>query len=156
MIPPGAYAFQNVRVNYTFGVQRQVSGTAQLNQGSFYNGTKTTVSFSGGRMNLVRSLSLEPGVSINWVDLAPHGAFTTCLISTRATYMLSPLANASTFIQYNSSSHRLATSVRFRWEYVAGSELFVVYSDNRDTLPPGYPALANRTLAVKITRLVRF
>ncbi len=60
------------------------------------------------------------------------------------------------FLKYNSSSHLLAASIRFRWEYVPGSELFVVYSDNRDTLAAGYPALTNRTFAVKITRLVRF
>lgn len=37
-----------------------------------------------------------------------------------------------------------------------GSELFVVYSDGRDTRARGVPALVNRTLAVKATRLFRF
>ena len=36
------------------------------------------------------------------------------------------------------------------------SELFLVYSDGRDTLTPGYPRLLNRSLALKITRLFRF
>jgi hypothetical protein len=155
VIPPGAYAYQNLRTQYTFGVQRKVSGTVQMNRGTFYDGQRTAVAFSSGRVDVIPRLSIEPGISLNWVNL-PYGEFTASVISTRATYMLSPRANASTFIQYNSSAHLLAASARFRWEYVPGSELFVVYSDNRDTLAPGYPALQNRTFAVKITRLVRF
>ena len=43
-----------------------------------------------------------------------------------------------------------------RWEYTPGSEVFVVYSDGRDTTAPGYPGLLNRSFAVKVTRLMRF
>jgi hypothetical protein len=43
-----------------------------------------------------------------------------------------------------------------RWEYTPGSELYVVYSDGRDTATTGFPGLQNRTLAVKATRLLRF
>jgi hypothetical protein len=32
----------------------------------------------------------------------------------------------------------------------------VVYSDGRNTLPPGMPGLVNQSIAVKLTRLVRF
>ena len=46
--------------------------------------------------------------------------------------------------------------MRFRWEYRPGSELFVVYTDERDTLKPGYPELQNRALVVKFNRLFRF
>ena len=42
-----------------------------------------------------------------------------------------------------------------RWEYQPGSELFVVYNDQRDTaLRP--PFLQNRAFIVKLTRLFRF
>ena len=37
-----------------------------------------------------------------------------------------------------------------------GSELFVVYTDERDTLKPGYPDLKNRAFVVKVNRLLRF
>jgi hypothetical protein len=45
---------------------------------------------------------------------------------------------------------------RMRWEYVPGSELFVVYSDGRDTALGRFPWLQNRSFAVKMTRLLRF
>jgi hypothetical protein len=43
-----------------------------------------------------------------------------------------------------------------RWEYTPGSELFVVYSDGRDTGSRSFPILQNRSFAVKATRLLRF
>ena len=39
----------------------------------------------------------------------------------------------SSLIQYNADGKTLTSSVRLRWEYTGGSELFVVYSDGRDT-----------------------
>ena len=50
----------------------------------------------------------------------------------------------------------LTSSARLRWEYTGGSELFVVYSDGRDTRNVGFPGLLNRTFAIKATRLFRF
>jgi hypothetical protein len=58
--------------------------------------------------------------------------------------------------QFNPSAHSLTSSARIRWEYTPGSELFVVYSDGRDTATAGVPSVQNRTLAVKVTRLLRF
>lgn len=34
--------------------------------------------------------------------------------------------------------------------------LFLVYSEGRDTLSPGARSLQNRSVAVKLTRLIRF
>jgi len=49
----------------------------------------------------------------------------------------------------------IAVPVGFKWEYQPGSDLFVVYSDGRDTVDRFRPALQNRSLAVKVTRLLR-
>ena len=63
---------------------------------------------------------------------------------------------ASALLQYSSTDHVFSSNLRFRWEYLPGSELFVVYTDERDTLKPGYPDLKNRAFVVKINRLFRF
>jgi hypothetical protein len=39
---------------------------------------------------------------------------------------------------------------------VPGSEFFAVYSDGRNTPEAAVPGLMNRSVAVKITRLLRF
>jgi hypothetical protein len=98
---------------------------------------------------------MEPGVSFNIVRL-PAGDFTAALVSTRATFTLTPRIFTSALVQYNSSSNSLSGNYRFRWEYRPGSDLFVVYSDGRDTRVRGYPELVNRTFVIKATRLFRF
>jgi hypothetical protein len=63
----------------------------------------------------------------------------------------------SALLQYNSSNSTLSTNVRLRWEYQAGSELFVVYNEGRDTQTPRtYPELETRSFVVKVNRLFRF
>jgi hypothetical protein len=86
----------------------------------------------------------------------PQGEFTTRLTGARATYTISPRMFASTLMQYNSSLNTIETNVRFRWEYEPGSDLFVVYTDGRDTTERRLAALVNRGVAVKFTHLFRF
>jgi hypothetical protein len=92
---------------------------------------------------------------VNWVDLN-QGSFTTQLLGSRVTYTASPLMFVSTLVQYNSDSNSLSANVRFRWEYRPGSELFVVYNEERDTRGLNFPTLSNRALILKINRLLRF
>jgi hypothetical protein len=153
-IAAGGYHFGDVRTVYQFGPQRRISGSATIGTGSFYDGRNTEVGYRGV-IELSPRFNLEPGVTLNFVDL-PAGAFTTRLVSTRSTYMFSPTMAVSALIQYNSTATSLSSSVRYRWEYRPGSDLFVVYSDGRATFPRrGYPDLMNRTFVVKLTRLFR-
>jgi hypothetical protein len=62
----------------------------------------------------------------------------------------------SVLTQYNSSNHTVGINGRFRWEYRPGSEVFVVYSDGRDTQLDGFLPVVNRAFVVKINRLLRF
>jgi hypothetical protein len=84
------------------------------------------------------------------------GDFTATLVTARATYTMTPLMFASALLQYSSSADTFSMNVRFRWEYSPGSEIFVVYNDQRDTLAPSFPDLVNRAIVVKINRVVRF
>lgn len=84
------------------------------------------------------------------------GAFTARLIGSRFTVTPSARMLISSLVQFNVDGHSLTSSIRLRWEYTGGSELFVAYSDGRDTRASGFPGLLNRTLAIKATRLFRF
>jgi hypothetical protein len=88
------------------------------------------------------------------VDL-PEGRFTTKLVSTRATAPLTPRMYVSALLQYNSTNSSFNSNVRFRWEYQPGSELFVVFTEGRNTSLSGFPALDTRGFVVKINRLLR-
>ena len=153
-IPVGEYRFTVARAAYLFGQQRPLSGTLSVEHGGFYDGQRTTATFNRTRVNLSPRLSLEPSVSINWIDL-PRGAFTTTLAGSRVTYTMTPLMFASALVQYNSSTNRASTNVRLRWEYRPGSELFVVYNDEHDTFLQRFPNVQNRAFIIKVTRLFR-
>jgi hypothetical protein len=154
-IPVGVYGYRSASASYGFGIQRKVSGTLSLETGSFYSGERTAVGWRSARVELSPQFSLEPAVSINRVVL-PEGRFTTRLVSTRATYTVTPRMFVSALAQYNSSTHTVSSNVRLRWEYHPGSEMFVVYTDEHDTGEPNVPRVENRALAVKINRLLRF
>jgi|TARA_B100002003_G_scaffold248720_1_gene283156 TolB-like protein len=154
-IPVGGYTFTDTSASYAFGSQRRISGTFSASHGSFFGGTRTSAGVSRGRVGLTPQLSVEPGLSINWVDV-PTGSFTATLLTSRATYTVNPRAFVSALLQYNSAAASLSTNIRLRWEYQPGSELFVVYTDQRDTLVPRFPELENRAIVVKVNRLFRF
>ena len=151
----GGYAFGSGRIGYNVGRNRRISGNASIDSGAFFGGHKTTIALSAARVAVRPQLSIEPSVSLNSVKVVT-GEFTTRLVGSRVTYTATPFIFASALIQYNSGSHAVSSNVRLRWEYQPGSELFVVYNDQRDTLGRFFPDLANRAFIVKITRLFRF
>jgi hypothetical protein len=61
----------------------------------------------------------------------------------------------SSLLQYNDADDVFSSNLRFRWEYAPGSELFVVWTDERQTGPQGM-GLRSRGLTLKGTRLLRF
>jgi TolB-like protein len=154
-IPVGAYDFQDFQVAYSLGPQRRVAGNVSLQRGSFFNGDITAIGYSSGRIEITPQFSLEPSVSINRIAL-PQGAFTAKLISSRVTYTFTPRMFFGGLVQFNSGSDALSSNLRFRWEYQPGSELFVVYTDQRDTAMRSVPILENRAFIVKFNRLFRF
>ncbi len=155
VIPKGSYQFSDAQVTYTLGAQRRLSGALSLQRGQYYNGTITVVGFSTGRMSVTKRWSLEPSLSINDVVL-PAGKFTARVVRTRSDYGFSPRMFASALVQYNSSDSSFSSNLRFRWEYRPGSEVFVVYTEERDTTRAGVDALRNRAFVVKVNRLLRF
>ena len=154
-VPIGGYDYDTVRATYTLGQQRRVSGRVSVATGTFYDGHKKEANFTSGRIALSARLSIEPGLTMNWVDL-PYGSFDNRLITARGIFTPTPRMLISSLTQYNQSDHSVSSSVRLRWEYVPGSEFFVVYSDGRNTAEALVPGLLNRSFALKLTRLLRF
>jgi hypothetical protein len=154
-IAPGGYHFNDATVSYQMGQQRRVSGTLSLQRGEFYDGTITAYGYTAARAAILKQWSVEPSISLNRVHL-PAGDFQTTLLRARSDYGFSPRMFASALLQYSSADSVFSSNLRFRWEYRPGSELFVVYTDERDTLQPGFPGLKNRAFVVKVNRLFRF
>ena len=166
-VPAGAYAFDAVTASITFGAHRNISGTVTLQAGEYYNGRIRSLTLgpggmtSGGRISATTHLSFEPAFQITRIEL-PNATFTTRLARTRIDYGFSPLMFASALLQYNSADRAFSTNLRYRWEYAPGSELFLVYTDERDmtddrfTPQPTVRGLKNRVFVIKLNRLWRF
>ena len=165
-IARGGYTFNDMLASYSFGAQRRVSGTIAVQAGEYYDGTIAaltlgTAGMAPGRISLLKQLSVEPTYSISRIEL-PQGNFTTTLARTRVDYGFSPLMFASALLQYSSAERAFSSNLRFRWEYAPGSELFVVYTDERDTTSATritastVRGLKNRAFVVKINRLLRY
>jgi hypothetical protein len=152
-LPVGSYPFRSVTAGYNLGQQRVVAANLSVEHGTFYSGHKTTVTIGRGRAKVTNQISAEPTYSYNHVTLA-EGEFTTHLLGSRVTYTLTPLMFVSALLQYNSGTSSVSTNARLRWEYLPGSELFVVYNDERSTLTRALPS--NRAFIVKVNRLFRF
>ena len=149
----GGYDFDYVQAQLQLGQQRRISGGFFLEHGDFYSGRKTSLGWGWGRRESEPAVTARTGISFNRVEL-PAGDFDVELVDLRAVYTMTPRMFVTALFQYDSESRGLAANgVRLRWEYQPGSELFVVYNEQRDTLTQGFPGLNNRALIVKVTRL---
>jgi hypothetical protein len=155
IIPAGRYSFPDVRLSYRMGPQRRYSGNFSLRRGDYYDGTLTSVGLTGGRVEVTPQISLEPSVSFNFIEL-PQGRFDQHVAVMRMTYTFTPRAYVSGIVQYNSGSNSASANFRFRWEWAPGSELFLVYTEARDTdVLDRWSVLSNRGLVIKVNRLFR-
>ena len=158
-IPVGGYRFADAQVAYAIGQQRRINGQVAVKRGKYFDGDLTTVELSQGRISVLPQMSVEPIVSLNWID-TPYGTFQTNLTVARVNYAFNPRMFFSGLLQHNSADNSFGSNLRLRWEYSPGSELFVVYTDDRDVAGGLRPdrgwALRNRGFVVKFNRLFRF
>ena len=154
VVPAGGYSTQTLSGSYTLAQQRKVSGRLSASRGSFYGGTRTSAGYSG-RIAVSANVGIEPNITLNWVKL-PYGDFDARLLGLRLSVSPTARLGFSGLTQFNPTGRTLTSSARMRWEYIPGSELFVVYSDGRDTGARNFPLLQNRSIALKVTRLLRF
>ncbi len=153
-IPPGGYGFTTAVASYTAGQHHKISGTTSVQAGGFYGGRRQTVAFQG-RVEISPRLGIEPNISRNWIDV-PEGKFTTTVVGARTTLTITPRMFVAALVQYTSGASSLSSNVRLRWEYRPGSELFLVYTEGRSTLPVRGTELQGRGIVLKINRLFRF
>jgi hypothetical protein len=156
-VPAGGYNYGSVLVSYNLGPTRpRFLGNVSLERGTLYGGDKTILNVSSALVSFPPHLVVEPTYSLNEITL-PEGSFTTHLLGPRFTFMATPLMFVAALVQYNNTTHTISSNVRFRWEYQPGSELFVVWNEQRGTFSSGpLQGLQNRAFIVKITHLFRF
>ena len=111
----------------------------------------------GGRIAALPGLAPEPGAwaSPRTACTLPGGAFTADVSSLRAVYAFTTRLFVSALVQHNSLDHKLVTNLRLGFIHRPGSDLFVVFNEDRGdgmTLRP----VAHRGFAMKLSYLARF
>lgn len=166
-IAPGGYTFGDVSVAYEFGAQRRAAGTVRVQAGDYYDGTIRSMTigpssaFGTSRISIMQRLAVEPTFTIVRIE-RPAASFTTRLARARVDLAFTPLMFASALLQYSSADRAFNTNLRFRWEYAPGSEIFLVYTDERDmtperfVLPTTVRGIRNRSIVFKVNRLFRY
>ncbi len=147
-VPADTYDFAEMvlRFNTNESAAWSVNGVVTL--GNFFSGRRRSVEATlTNRFGSAWSADLR--VSHDVVDLA-EGSFRTSLVGLRAAYAFTPRIFLQALIQYSGQSETFSGNVRFGWLSTAGTGLFLVLNEVRQTVTPKGPR--ERAFIVKFTR----
>lgn len=150
-IAAGVYEWTDASVRYQTGDGRALSAHVSASAGGFYDGTRRVTS-AGLVWRLRYNLSLEGSGQRNDVR-RDAGDFTADLASLRVRYAWSTQLFGSAGTQYNTQSNAFVTSARVNFRYRPLSDLYLVYTDRRDTQ---LGRRNERVLALKVTHMTAF
>nr|WP_298922901.1 DUF5916 domain-containing protein [uncultured Allomuricauda sp.] len=126
------YFYNRYKVQYNTDLSKKWSSDIGVDLGSFYNGTRTTVNAAARFAPLPHatlSLNYEHndinGVGVSQEDL------NTDLYTANLRLALNPRVQLSTFYQYNSFNEQGRWNVRFSWEYMPLSFIYLVFNDTQ-------------------------
>jgi hypothetical protein len=149
-IPPGQYRFNRFDAAYVGDQSRRVAVNAFFSDGGFYDGTLRSYGLGVDTKPHPR-IRASAAYFRNDVDLPVEGGdFVTNLLILRGIVAFSPDAYVRALVQFNDDSEEALANVLFRYSYRPGSDLFVVYNEERDTEGAG-TSPRNRELVVKVT-----
>ncbi len=151
-VAEGRYRDDSVTWFGSTSSNRPVYLSGQGRIGNFFGGTLVSVGTTL-TANLSPQFSLSAGLTRNKVDV-PGGSFDADISTLRVSYSFSTKLATNLLVQYNSLDREFSTNVRFNFVHRPGSDLFLVFTENRgDDI--GRWRLQDRGLVMKITYLAR-
>ncbi len=150
-VAPGAYAWREGTMKYTMAPGSRILGTVNATIGDFYSGSRRSVG-GGVTWRVAPSLVIETTYQRSAVSLAT-GDFVANLAGMRMRYAWSTTLLGSAFVQYNTQTRAFSTNARLNWRWAPLSDVFLVYTDRRDTESW---AKNERSVALKVTRMLAF
>jgi hypothetical protein len=132
-VPAGRYHWTNGSVSFQTAVVRPYSASLEVLCCSFYNGSYLRADFKTDfRANA--TFQLTPHYTFTHIDL-PGGLLNIHAITTDFIISFTPDMQLVNQVQFDNVSERFALSMRYRWEYEPGQEIFV--SVGQSALIPG-------------------
>lgn len=159
-IPAGGYTFADLQVVLETGSAGRLRGGVNARAGTYFDGTRQQVILES-TWNASPRLELGAEWQHSRLRFDERGQKADIdLARLRVRAALDARASANAFVQYNSTTDRVALNFRARYNFAEGTDLWLVYdealSTDRDD-PTGLrlPASASRTLVLKYTRTLR-
>jgi hypothetical protein len=156
-LPTGGYTAAASRMHFTTNLSKPVFGTFTFVVGQFFNGNRRTLQLTGG-LRYGSKFTIEPRYELNDVDLTDDTGIkqdvTAHILGARTTYSFSPNVSARALVQWDSQADRFTSNFRFNYIIRPGSDLFIVYNEQRDSQATGFLGdPQDRTLVVKLAYL---
>jgi hypothetical protein len=133
-LPAGFYNFQNYGISYTSDERKLLFLIQELENGAFYNGkkftSKTELKYRYQPWGIF-SLAYD----YNKIDLpAPYFSGDLHLVGAKAELAFTKSLFLTGYLQYNTQAQNLTSNVRFQYRYRPMSDLFIVYTDNYNSV----------------------
>ena len=131
-IAQGDYSYTRYLLSYNTDQSKKLSGSASYDLGKFYNGSRNTLNL-GMRYAPSPHIALSANYERNNInDLGIlQEDLDTNLYSANLRLALNPRVQLSTFYQYNSFDEQGRWNVRFSWEYLPLSFIYLVFNDTQ-------------------------
>lgn len=147
-LQPGTYDWFEFASNYNTNLSAPLSVGGVVTLGEFY---------TGSRVGLQANLTIRPNerffatarIDYQNVNL-DEGDFERVLFGIRLAYAFTPSIFLQSLTQYNNQDRSLSNNIRFGWVGPAGTGLFLVFNEGRETGSNARPL--DRALIVKFTR----
>ena len=147
-VPVGLYRFDQALLFFEIDRSRKISGNGVLTSGSFFGGSLHSATL-GTQYRPTGRLSFNLDYGVNVVSIPIElGDFTTHLVVSRVAFAFSTQAFLRGLVQVGDDEARY--NLLFRLTYRPGSDLYVVYNEDRD-IERGRSVLKNRQILAKLT-----
>ncbi|MHA7831927.1 MAG: DUF5916 domain-containing protein [Flagellimonas sp.] len=154
-IEEGEYNYTRFLTRYNSDQSKKLSGSISYDMGKFYNGHRNTLNL-GMRYAPMPHISLSANYennNINGLGILQED-LDTDLYSVNLRVALNPRVQLSTFYQYNSFDEQGRWNVRFSWEYMPLSFIYLVFNDTQTDIFD--PVQRSTQFISKITFLKQF
>jgi hypothetical protein len=134
LIRAGNYWTNRVEVQVSTFDGRPLYATADINKGTFYDGTSTEL---GLQANWKPSKYYGMGLSYERTDISlPGGRFAIDQLVGRFNFSVNPRLFGAVFTQWNNDENRMLFNLRLTWIPRPGASLYFVLNQFGDTLEP--------------------
>ncbi len=126
------YQYTRFLLRYNTDQSKKLSGSIRYDFGNFYNGKRTTIT-AGLRYAPLPHVALSADYEHNNIDDVGilEQDLNTDLYTASLRLALNPRVQLSTFYQYNSFDEQGRWNVRFSWEYMPLSFIYLVFNDTQ-------------------------